>query len=75
MCVALLHKKRRGNTTASRKTTQYVMRDLELKLEERMRNKRKSDNWKMREEQKLKENTEVLDVSEILRKKMPREPK
>ena len=34
-------KKRRGNTTASRRTTPYVMRDLELKLEERMRDKKK----------------------------------
>ena len=68
-------KKRRGNATASRKTTPYVMRNLELKLEERMRNKRKFDRWKRRQEQKLKKNTEVLDVSELLRKKVPKEPK
>ena len=67
--------KRRGNATASRKTTPYVMRNLELKLEERMRDKRKFDNWKRRQEQKLKKNTEVLDVSEFLRKKVSMGPK
>ena len=49
------------------------MRNLELKLEERMRNKRKFDRWKRRQEQKLKKNTEVLDMSELLRKKVPTE--
>ena len=69
------NKKRRGNATASRKITPYVIRDLELKSEERLRNKRKSDNWKRRQELKLKENKEVLDVSKFLRKKVSKEPK
>ena len=47
--------KRRGNATASRKTTPHVMRDLELELGERMQNKRQSDNWKRRQEQKIRE--------------------
>ena len=68
-------KKRRGNATESRKLTPYVIRDLELKSEEKLRNKRKSDNWKRRQELKLKDNAEVLNVSKLLRKKAPKDPK
>ena len=39
-------KKHQGHTTESRKTTPYMIRDLELMSEEKLRNKRKSDNWK-----------------------------
>ena len=52
-----------------------MIRDLELKSEDILRNKRKPDNWKRRQELKLKENTEVLDVSKLLMKKVPKDPK
>ena len=52
-----------------------MIRDLELKSEENLRNKRKSDNWNRRQELKLKDNTEVLNVSKLLRKKESKEPK
>ena len=52
-----------------------MMRDLELKSEENLRNKRNADNWKRRQELKLKNNTEVLNVSKLPRKKAPKEPK
>ena len=68
-------KKRQGNTTDSTKTTPYEIRDLELKSEEILRNKIKSDNWKRRQELKLKDDTEVLDMSKLLGKKAPKEPK
>ena len=62
-------------TNGSRKMTPYEIRDLELKSEEILRNKRKSDNWKRRQELKLKDNTEVLNVSKLLMKKASTEPK
>ena len=68
-------KKRQGNTTDSTKTTPYEIRDLELKSEEILRNKRKSDNWKGRQELKLRDNTEVLYGSKLLRKKTTKEHK
>ena len=68
-------KRRQGHTTESRKMTPYMIRDLELKSEEKLRNQRKSDNWKRRQELKLKDDTEVLNVSRLLRKKAPKEPK
>ena len=37
------------------------------------RAKRKFFNWKRRQQQKLEKNTEVLDVSKFLRKKVPKE--
>ena len=55
--------------------TPYEIRDLELKSEEILRNKRKSDNWKRRQELKLKDNTEVLDESKLPRKKTVKEHK
>ena len=74
-CVFGTTKKSQGNTTESRKMTPYEIRDLELKLEEILRNKRKADNWKRRQELKLKDSTEVLNVSKLPRKKAPEEPK
>ena len=68
-------KKRRGNAIASEKTTPCVIRVLELRPEERLQNKRKSDNWKRRQELKLKNDTEVLDGSKLLRKKATKEHK
>ena len=62
-------KKRQGHTTESKKMTPYMIRGLELKSEEKLRNKRKSVNWKRRQELKLKDNTEVLDVNTLPRKK------
>ena len=55
--------------------TPYMIRDLELKSEENLRNERKSDNWKRRQELKLKDNTEVLDVNTLPRKKAAKDPK
>ena len=52
-----------------------MMRDLELKSEEKLRNQRKSDNWKRRQELKLKDDTKVLNVSSLLRNKAPKGPK
>ena len=74
-CVVGTTKKRQGNTTESRKMTPYEIRDLELKSEEILQNKRRSDNWKRRQELKLKENTEVLDGSKLLRKKATKKHK
>ena len=53
----------------------YMLRDLELKSEEKLQNQRKSDNWKRRQELKLKDDTKVLNVSRPLRNKAPKEPK
>ena len=43
-CVVGTTKKRQGNTTESRKSTPYETRNLELKSEETLQSKRKSDN-------------------------------
>ena len=51
----------------------YELRDQELKIEEDKRAKRKILSWKRRQQQKLERNTEVLDVNEILWKKVLRE--
>ena len=52
-----------------------MMKDLELKSEEKLRDQRKSDNWKRSQELKLTDDTEVLNVSRLLRKKAPKDPK
>ena len=44
-----------------------------LKIEEGKRAKRKFFNWKRRQQQTLEKNTEVLDVSEFLLRKVPKE--
>ena len=67
-------KKRRGTASISRKINPYELRDQELKIEEDKRAKRKFFNWKRKQQQKLERNTEVLDVSEFLRKKDLKEP-
>ena len=74
-CVVGTTKKRQGYTTESRKSTPYEIRNLELKSEEILRNKRKFDNWKRRQELKLKNDTEVLDGSKLPRKKTTKEHK
>ena len=66
-------KKRRGTASISRKIKPYELRDQELKIEEDKQAKRKIFNWKRKQQQKLERNTEVLDVSEFLRKKVPKE--
>ena len=66
-------KKRRGTILIPRKINPYELRDQELKIEEDKRAKRKFFNWKRRQQQKLEKNTEVLDVSEFLWKKVPKE--
>ena len=55
------------NTSTPRKISPYELRDKELKIEEGTRAKRKFFNWKRRQQQKLENNTEVLDASEFLR--------
>ena len=50
-----------------------MLRDQELKMEEDKRAKRKFFNWKRRQQQQLDKNAEVLDVSEFLRRKVPKE--
>ena len=66
-------KKRRGSILIPRKINAYELRDQELKIEEDKRAKRKFLNWKRRQQQQLDKNTEVLDVSEFLRRKVPKE--
>ena len=66
-------KKRRGTILIPRKINPYELREQELKIEEDKRAKRKYLSWKRRQQQKLDKNTEVLDVSEILRRKVPKE--
>ena len=51
----------------------YELRDQELKRKRVSDLKRKFFNRKRRQQQKIKKNTEVLDVSEFLRKKFPKE--
>ena len=64
-------KKRSKAASTPRKINPYVLRNQELKIEEGKQAKRKFFNWKRRQQQKLEKNTEVLDVSEFLRKKVP----
>ena len=66
-------KKHRGTASMPRKINPYELCDQELKIEDDKRAKRKFFNRKMRQQQKPKKNTEVLDVSEFLRKKVPKE--
>ena len=65
-------KKRRGPILIPRKINPHELRDQELKIEEDKRAKRKFPNWKRRQQQKLDKNTEVLDVSEFLLRKVPK---
>ena len=66
-------KKRRGSILTPRKINPYELRDQELKIKEDKRAKRNFLNWKRRQQQKLDKNTEVLDVSEFVRRKVPKE--
>ena len=66
-------KRRRRSTLIPRKINPYELRNQELKIEEEKRAKRKFLNWKRRQQQKLDKNTEVLDVSKFLRRKVPKE--
>ena len=66
-------KKRRGTILIPRKINPYELRDQELKIEEDKQAKRKFFNWKRRQQQKLGKNTEVLDINEFLRRKVPKE--
>ena len=63
-------KRRRGTASMTRKINPYELRDQELKIEEDKRAKRTFFNWKRRQQQKIKKNTEVLDVSEFLRRRV-----
>ena len=69
----LAAKKRREIAATPTKTNAYELRDQELEIEAGKRAKRKFFNWKRRQQQKLDKNTEVLDVSEFLRRKVPKE--
>ena len=66
-------KERRGSILITRKINPYELHDQELKIEEDKRAKRKVLNWKRRQQQKLDKNTEVLDLSEFLQRKVPEE--
>ena len=66
-------KKRRGVTLIPRKINPHELPDQELKIEEDTRAKRKLLNWTRRQQQKIDKNTEVLDVSEFLRRKVTKE--
>ena len=46
-----------------------MLRGQDLKIEESKRAQGKIFNWKRRQQQKLERNTEVVNVSEFLRKK------
>ena len=60
--------KRRKTFSKPRKINPYVVRDQELKIEERKRAQRIFFNWKRRKQQKLERNTTVLNVSKLLQK-------
>ena len=66
-------KKRRNTSSIPRNINPYELHDQELKIEEGKRAKRKVFNWKRRQQQKLDKNSEVLDVSEFVRRKVPKE--
>ena len=63
-------KKRSGTASTTGKINPYELRDQELKTEEDKQAQRRLFYWKRRQQQKLEKNTEVLDVSEFLRKKV-----
>ena len=58
--------KRRKTFSKPRKINPYVVRDQELKIEESKRAQRIIFNWKRRQQQKLKRNTKVWNVSNFL---------
>ena len=68
-------KKCRETTSTPRKINPYELRDQELKIEEGKQAKRKFFNSKRRQQQKLEKSTEVLDVSEFVRKKVLKKPR
>ena len=67
------NKKRRETASIPRNIDRYELRNQELKIEEGKRAERTLFNWKRRQQQKLEKNTEVLDIGEFLRKKVPKE--
>ena len=68
-------KERTKHRTKPRITDLYEMRNQGLKMEESKRAQRNPLNWKLRQQQKLKKNTEVLDISEFLRKMFLKKPR
>ena len=68
-------KKCRGAAVTPRTINPYELRNQELKMEEYERSKRKVFNWKVRQQQKLRMNTVVLDVSKILVRKLQKGPR
>ena len=66
-------RKRRGTAPIPRTTNQYELRGKELKTEVEGRAQRRIFYWKKRQQKKLKENTEVLDASVFLWKKVQKE--
>ena len=68
-------RRQRKHRTKPRVTDPYNTRNQELKMEESKRAQRKVFNWKRRQQQKLEKNTEVLDVSEFLRKMFLKKPR
>ena len=67
--------KRRGTAPKPRKTDQYELRVKELETEMEMRAQRRNFCWKKRQQRqrKLQENTEVLDVSDFLQKRVQKD--
>ena len=63
-------KKSRGTALIPRKTNPCELCDQELKTEGDKQAKGKFLNWKMRQQKKLEKSTTVLDVSELLRRKV-----
>ena len=67
--------KRRKNFPKPRRINPYVLRDQELKIEERKRAQRIFFNWKRRKQQKLERNTTVLNVGKLPQKTFPKKSK
>ena len=61
-------RRQRKHRTKPRITDLYKTRNQELKMDESKRAQRKIFNWKSMQQQKLKNNTKALDVSEFMRK-------
>ena len=67
--------RRTKHRTKPRITDSYKTRNQKLKIDESKRAQRKVFNWKRRQQQKLEKNTDVLDVSEFLRKMFLKKPR
>ena len=66
-------RKRKGSVPKPRKTNQYELRVKELATEMEVRAQKRIFCWKKRQQKKLQENTEVLDVSAFLQKRVQKD--